>query len=211
MSTVTRMPTPVPAGVLGSALLTLLVGGCTEDAGPLAPPALAPPAAAEAFHVTAAGRDGVPFHLSGDAALLSMERAPNFGPPLFGKSDFGGRCSVPSDLLLSFSVEGTATRLGRFTAIAEHCSVVDFVNGGSAIHDGVMVFTAANGDELWTHYTRPSAGEATPEDHEFVGGTGRFAGASGSGLGHPDCDRSTGLCTFDLEGIIHYHASDRAD
>jgi hypothetical protein len=52
-----------------------------------------------------------------------------------------------------------------------------------------MIFTAANGDELWTS----GGGEIEPTDKpgyafefldpfEFEGGTGRFEGASGSGV-----------------------------
>lgn len=205
MPSATRNDVLVRAGILGAVLLTLVVGGCA-DAGPTAPPP-----AAETFVVAAGLQLERPFQLRGDAVLLAQQLAPDFGPPLFGKSDFGGRCTVPSDFVVSFAIEGNATRMGRFTAIAEHCSVIDFASGGSAIHDGVMVITAANGDELWSNYERPTAGESTPEDHVFVGGTGRFTAASGGGLGHPDCDRSTGTCTFELEGEIVYDASHRAD
>lgn len=152
----------------------------------------------------------LPFRLDGDAVLLGINFAPGFGPPLFGKDDFGGRCSTPSDFVIQFALEGEATRLGRFTAVAEHCSLVDFQAGGSMIMDGVLVMTAANGDELWSHYERLALGEGVPEQHEFVGGTGRFVGASGHALAHPMCNQAAGTCTFDMEGVIVYDASDRS-
>lgn len=200
---------PVNAGLLGSALLAVLTVSCDG------PDPTAPAPAAEVAGVSAppsALQVERPFHLDADAVLFGMQPAPDFGPPLFGKSDFDGRCSVPSDLLLSFSLEGRATRLGWFTGIAEHCSKIDFAAGRtSIITDGEMILTAANGDELWSSYVRFGEGEGVPEEHTFVGGTGRFAGASGEGLGHPDCNRETGTCTFTLDGVIHYDASDRAD
>lgn len=151
----------------------------------------------------------LPFQLSGDAVLLGQDFAPGFGPPTFGRSDFDGRCSVPSDFVINFALEGRATHLGKVTAVAEHCTLLDFATGGFSESDGVMIFTTANGDELWSDYQRTT--NAVPEDHEFVGGTGRFAGASGGGRGRPDCDRAAGTCVFELEGVIVYDASSRSE
>lgn len=66
-------------------------------------------------------------------------------------------------------VSGIASHLGKFTA--------------SFNQQGLLVITAANGDELWA---QPSAFTPTPDptvlhiEGDFVGGTGRFAGASGA-------------------------------
>lgn len=86
--------------------------------------------------------------------------------------------------------EGTATHLGKFTIELFFCgSGFDYKNGEGA-------FVAANGDEL--HFIGPSQGEIghvillPPNAHPlyeayfqdsftFVGGTGRFEGASGGG------------------------------
>jgi hypothetical protein len=66
--------------------------------------------------------------------------------------------------------EGTASHLGRFTAAFNA--------------QGVFVFTAANGDELWALPTvlAPTApgSKIWHTEGTFVGGTGRFAGATGS-------------------------------
>lgn len=194
----------------GLVLTALFIGGC-DDSNPTSPRPATLESTTEGSAASAHLSTERPFRVSADAVLLGQEFAPGFGPPDFGRSDFDGRCSAPSDFVVSFALEGSAIHLGTFTAIAEHCSVVDFSTGASSITDGVMILTAANGDELWANYTRPTASEEVPENFEFVGGTGRFAGASGEGLGHPDCDRATGTCTFDLEGVIVYDASDRAD
>lgn len=157
---------------------------------------------------------GRPLRLVGFASLTGQDFAPGFGPPTFGRSDFGGRCSVESDFVIRFSMTGEATHLGAFTAEFEHCSRIDWQTGRTAIHDGVATFTAANGDELWDRYERlvPGSGSAgDPEDHRFVGGTGRFANASGGGAGLPVCDRSAGTCDYELEGVIVYDASDAQD
>ena len=58
-----------------------------------------------------------------------------------GAIDFSSEGSTP------FTLSGTASHLGRFTAYGE----VDFVPGdeeGSLVGDGVVVFQAANGDLL---------------------------------------------------------------
>jgi hypothetical protein len=66
--------------------------------------------------------------------------------------------------------EGTATHLGKFTATIDANLLV--------------VFTAANGDQLWIQ-TLSLAPTSDPTvwhvEAQIVGGTGRFEGASGTG------------------------------
>ena len=70
---------------------------------------------------------------------------------------------------------GKATHLGNFTR-TEYL----FFGPGGAI-SGTMVFTAANGDELWLDFsggfTSPTTAEGT---YTFTGGTGRFSDATGT-------------------------------
>jgi hypothetical protein len=75
---------------------------------------------------------------------------------------------------------GTATHLGRFTATSE-----DRVNTTNNTATGSFNFTAANGDRLWTttvgtenEFVPPNVSKVTFAA-TIVGGTGRFAGASG--------------------------------
>ena len=78
----------------------------------------------------------------------------------------------PNELVIEYT--GTATHLGQFTR-EEHL----FLNPDGSF-TGTMVFTAANGDELWLDFqgafTSPTTAEGT---YTFTGGTGRFEGATG--------------------------------
>lgn len=153
--------------------------------------------------------EALPFQLSGDAVFAGQDLAPGFGPPEFGKSDFGGRCSAPSDFVVRFSVAGQATHMGDVTASLEHCSLVDFETGRTfSESDGEMTLTAANGDELRARYQR-LPGES--EQVEFIGGTGRFSDASGEATMWAQCDRVAGTCIMGMDGVLAYDASDGSE
>jgi hypothetical protein len=99
-------------------------------------------------------------------------------------------------------VTGNATHLGQFTVTAEWTLGP---TGGS----GTSTWTAANGDELFTRFTRrgvfvPPTATFT-ETHTIAGGTGRFATASGTftvvqtrGLSMPYNNSATIDGTIDL-------------
>ena len=78
------------------------------------------------------------------------------------------KSSVSGNLFAGFA-EGTATHLGRFTATIDANLLV--------------VFTAANGDELWVQALSlvPKSETVLHVESQIVGGTGRFEGASGTG------------------------------
>ena len=98
---------------------------------------------------------------------------------------------------------GNATQLGRFTVTADWT-----VTAAGAI-DTSSTWTAANGDELFTRFTRhgvfvPPTATFT-ETHTITGGTGRFATASGTftvvqtrGLSMPYNNSATIDGTIDL-------------
>lgn len=186
---------PARSPLLVATLTAVLAVGCGDFAAPTASATRGQPDAE------------LPFRLSGSAVLVSQDLAPGFGPPTFGRSDFDGRCSVPSDFVLTFHMEGRATHLGRYTADVQHCTQIDFASGADTQTDGVMTLTAADGDELWDRYEQTTPVDGIPEVHEFVGGTGRFSGAGGGGLGHPECDRAAGTCVFELVGTISFDPS----
>jgi len=84
-------------------------------------------------------------------------------------------------LTVTGTLEGVASQLGRFTA-----TTTEVVNMLTATGSGTYVFTAANGDQLTAAV---SGGEVsfTPPNLSTVelagtieGGTGRFAGATGT-------------------------------
>ena len=84
-------------------------------------------------------------------------------------------------LFVDGSGSGRATHLGRFTVTYE--VVVDFLTHETF---GSYLFTAANGDSLATDITGLGTPTENPDVHSIVevhtitGGTGRFAGATGS-------------------------------
>ena len=83
-------------------------------------------------------------------ALLTCVQV--FAPAAFAKSpvklkNFQGTIDLATEGTTPFTLEGTASHLGRFTAFGE----VQFVPGeeeGALVGEGVVVFKAANGDLL---------------------------------------------------------------
>ena len=76
---------------------------------------------------------------------------------------------------------GNATRLGRFSLVIPH-----LVDRATRTATGAFDFKAANGDTLSAEFTGKSTPSKTPgvlsivETATITGGTGQFAGASGS-------------------------------
>ena len=87
----------------------------------------------------------------------------------------------PITLVITGTETGTATYLGRFTATSE-----DRVNTTNDTNTGTLNFTAANGDQLFTRTVGAQTGFIPPNismvtsTATVVGGTGRFAGATGT-------------------------------
>ena len=106
-------------------------------------------------------------------------------------------------LFVDGSGSGNATHLGRFTVTYE--LEVDLLTHETF---GSSVFTAANGDSLFTDII----GLATPtenadvvsivEVHTITGGTGRFAGATGSFIRKYSLDRVTLVSSGSFDGTI---------
>jgi hypothetical protein len=98
---------------------------------------------------------------------------------------------------------GNATHLGRFTLEIPHV-----VDTGTRMAVGSYQFTAANGDTLYAEFT----GHATPteipgvlyieEEATITGGTGRFAGATGSFVTERWYDTVAQTTTGSFEGTI---------
>lgn len=113
--------------------------------------------------------------------------------------------------------DGTATHLGQFTADFTFCiDPTDLLDDGQLTAgesipywDGVGVFTAANGDVLILEIegeilpsTRPGFNFEFHDDFEFTGGTGRFAGASGSGSTDSYVQQSPNVVVHDMSAIL---------
>jgi hypothetical protein len=106
---------------------------------------------------------------------------------------------VPEGLQVTATGEGQATHLGRFTRLG----MVVVHPDGSA--EGTIMFTAANGDQLFGDIVGlPTTTASISGTYTFTGGTGRFRNASGGadfvGLIAPD-----GIhITVAFEGTIQY-------
>jgi hypothetical protein len=99
---------------------------------------------------------------------------------------------------------GTATYLGKYT---EHATFQVDVRTGSAT--GTATFTAANGDIL----TASVVGQGTVtgpttrsivEVYTITGGTGRFAGATGTLTLERTLDLTTGVSSGTFSGAIEH-------
>lgn len=132
----------------------------------------------------AVARHGVPF----------IGRVEGVDTPL----DFSDVTHVP--VLLEWT--GTATHLGRFT-VEGHC-IVNLLTGFAS---GTQVVTAANGDTVNVEGCGQAEQPGIPvlsivEPGTITGGTGRFAGATGTVILRRSLDTSTGSTTGFFAGTI---------
>ena len=87
----------------------------------------------------------------------------------------------PTVLTVHGTLNGTATHLGRFTAVS-----VEAVDLAAATSTGTLTLTAANGDQLSAKTAGAEESFMPPNIStvrivaEIVGGTGRFSSATGS-------------------------------
>ena len=113
------------------------------------------------------------------------------------------RLPAPPVVLVDIEATGVATHLGRFTLDVPH-----EVNPATSQAVGLYKFVAANGDELTAQFT----GQGTfiagtdflyiEEIATITGGTGRFAGATGSFTGERLYDTIAGTTIGSFEGTI---------
>ena len=88
---------------------------------------------------------------------------------------------TPQGLPVLVNATGNATQLGQFALAIPH-----LVNRGDMTAKGAYNFVAANGDTLTASFSGQATKTATPgvlsivEIATITGGTGRFAGATGS-------------------------------
>lgn len=99
------------------------------------------------------------------------------------------------------TASGNATGLGAFTLQVPH-----IVNFATATGEGTFTFTAANGDRLTASFTG-RADTSQPifsivENATITGGTGRFAGATGTFTARRLFDPSAQSTTGTFEGIM---------
>jgi len=109
----------------------------------------------------------------------------------------------PAKVLSHSEGTGTATHLGRYSIVAE--TTIDFAARTSTAQ---RILTAANGDALFVTVTAqatPNADGVTfnvVESATITGGTGRFAGATGTYTANCVSNQVTGTSTGTFEGTI---------
>jgi hypothetical protein len=140
-----------------------------------------------AFVRPAAAGDQIPFKGSLEATAVERTFIPGNPPHVF------------------IRLEGTghASHLGQFTFVAPH-----FINPANGTVEGTYEFTAANGDMLFADFTAhstpiPGSTLVLVEDSATItGGTGRFAGATGSFTAERIVDTAAGTTEGSFEGTI---------
>ena len=159
----------------------LLCGGCSQSASPTGPSS-SPGAGAWGTATASRAPDQVPFK----GSFTGTQSVTPLSPPL---------------ALVNGSAAGTATHLGQFTAAFPHT-----VNFATRVGEGTYTFTAANGDTLTADFTGQAQG-APPlvsivEHGTVTGGTGRFAGATGTFTVQRRFNQATGVTEGSFEGTI---------
>ena len=132
------------------------------------------------------------------------------------KGSFAGDVAVtpltPPFVQVDVDATGKATQLGRFSLDIPH--IVNRANG-TAI--GIYEFTAANGDTLTATFSGKATTTAVPgvlyieETAIITGGTGRFAGATGSFTAERLFDTINGTTAGSFEGAISAPGDDDDD
>ena len=190
---------------IGITLAALIVGACqqssTDATTPAGPTAAAMQAGAVTSGVTAAvsaasgqaAKGERPFKATAMFTATGIQWAADPTAPGYAPGLFGGRCSVPSDYVITAAFEGDATHAGHVTGPASHCSQLKWGPGGAVMgatySDGQGVLTTANGSTIVLRYGNGTTGFDPDsgllwfrDEWTFVEGTGLFAGVTGSGV-----------------------------
>jgi hypothetical protein len=165
------------------AAAALLNAACSQSTSPVSPSSV---------------RSG---NLSFDSAAASSPAA-----PVPFKGSLEGTQSItplqPPFGAVSGSATGQSTLMGQFTVLFPH--TVNFVT-----HTGVgtYTFTAANGDTVTADFTglaQEGAIVSIVEHATITGGTGRFAGATGTFTVQRTFNQATGATEGSFEGTISW-------
>jgi hypothetical protein len=135
----------------------------------------------------------LPVQSQGDKRFRARLDLVQSGPPV---SD--ARCPAPT-VLVSFTGSGSATRMGRVTAVGSHCIIDDPAE--TAFTNGELVLSSGRG-QLFINYSGNDTAGSLDGTFIITGGSGAFAGATGEGTlsGTAFADEERGVGT--LEGTI---------
>ena len=139
--------------------------------------------------------------------VLGLSGPAAAGEPVPFKGSLEGDVTVtpltPPFVAVDVEATGEATHLGNFTLDIPHV-----VNRATRTAVGSYEFTAANGDTLTADFTGKATPTAIPgvlyieETATITGGTGRFAGATGSFTSERLYDTITGTTIGSFDGTI---------
>jgi hypothetical protein len=182
------MKGPFAVSTLAAALLC---GGCSQPVSPTGPSS-----------VSSGSHLGLAVPGAGALETAATSGAAQEAPL---KGSFAGTQSAtpldPPFVFVNGSATGTATHLGLFTVEFPHT-----VNFATRVGEGTYTFTAANGDTLTADFTGQAEG-APPlisivEYATVTGGTGRFAGATGTFTVRRQFNQASGATEGSFEGMI---------
>jgi hypothetical protein len=140
------------------------------------------------------------------AAVMPLPAAADTTVPFRG-ADSGTFVVLPPDaenvVFAQTSATGHATHLGRYSLIAHEYTDLDDLR----IFGGVFTLTAANGDTLFGTYEGRADLAGLPViaydvQGPILGGTGRFAGATGWLRWRGAGDLATGMLSEEIEGRV---------
>lgn len=119
-----------------------------------------------------------------------------------------GQCDANS-VRIELAGTGTVAHLGRVEVEAANCTGGDLETGEAEISAGSATFTAADGSTITVVYsgTQQAPNGTIAEyttTHTVTGGTGRFAGASGTWTIAGTVDLSAGRLLGDVSGWLSY-------
>jgi hypothetical protein len=187
------------ASIVPTALFVLALAGCTGNA-PTAPTTL-PAASLAGTHTAQAFESGIaaqksPAPLPIQGRCEASYAAPPVVAPPFIRHVSVGTCQL--------------SHLGRVSLRTEA-----EINLATGVQVAAVTFTAANGDRLRVSSVGTGTPTGTTTVHfigtaTIVGGTGRFASATGEMAVEGDVDSATGDARFSYNGWITYDASDRS-
>ena len=175
---------------LARALAVLALAACSPDAGrnPLTPSAPNLAVGGRGDDATKAKRVHGTFE-----AQETNRLDPPTGPPAF--------------VIVRLEATGTASHLGRYTAVANF-TVIAAARPEDATAVGTVTLTAANGDVIRATDAGVSAPTGTvgvvdiTETWTITGGTGRFAGATGTLTVTRRLDQASNASSGSLDGTI---------
>jgi hypothetical protein len=122
------------------------------------------------------------------------------------RADVAATVAATGPTTFQLSGAGDATHLGKFQ-YAGTVEITDVDTHGVITDVLIETLTAANGDTLTLHCDQTARPVAPGVYHgtdqwTVIGGTGRFAGATGSGTGSTDVDLNQGTASKTMSGPI---------